>query len=156
MLALPSTTSAKASGFGFGEKYGVQILLGKESPSPNSYRIRGNFDKIRTNTGKTFGLSHQAYAKVYIPNSKLNSNSLQIPGPGTYEPKYTLGSESKKFTIKSRISPLDPTKDTPPPNSYHPNFSVYEANKFGAITFGFGTRCNVNGCIHILTNRFRN
>lgn len=157
LLTLPNTISAKASGFGFGDKAGLNVLLGKDSPSPNSYRIRGNFDRLRSNNGKTFGLSHQAYAKVYIPNSKLNSNSLLTPGPGTYEYKNALGSESKKFTIKSRIKPLDPTRDTPPPNNYHPNYAVYEPAKFGAITFGFGTRCNVNGCKTKFTNQlYRN
>ena len=58
MLTLPTTIDTKASGFGFGDKTGFKILLGQDSPSPNSYRIRGTFDRLRVNNGKTFGISH--------------------------------------------------------------------------------------------------
>jgi hypothetical protein len=54
---------------------------------------------------------------------------------------------SRKFSLKGRVKLADSaTRDNPPPNTYHPNFAVYEASKFSSITFGFGNRCNVNGC----------
>lgn len=72
---------------------------------------------------------------------------LEAPGPGAYDQKTTIGMNTKTFTLKSRIKPVDSaTRDNPPPNTYHPNFTISEPNKFSAITFGFGSRCNVTGC----------
>ena len=58
LLTLPSTLGPKASGFGFGDKVGQMLTFGKDAPSPNTYRIKGNFDKLRLQNGKTFGISH--------------------------------------------------------------------------------------------------
>ena len=71
---------------------------------------------------------------------------VDCPGPGAYEQKTLVGVNAKKFSMKSRIKVVDSaTRDNPPPNTYHPNYGVYEPSKFGAITFGFGTKCNVTG-----------
>lgn len=52
-----------------------------------------------------------------------------------------------KFTLKSRVKAVDSaTRENPPPNTYHPNHVLTEQGKYGAITFGFGSRCNVTGC----------
>lgn len=68
------------------------------------------------------------------------------PGPGTYDVRSYVGLNSRKFSLKSRIAPNDSTtRGNPSPNTYHPNFVLAEPSKFGAITFGFGTRCNVAG-----------
>jgi len=81
--------------------------------------------------GRSFGIPHSAYAKVYIPNSKLQSNMVDAPGPGAYETKSLVGTTAKKFSLKSRIKPVDTaTRDNPPPNSYHPNFTLSEPSKF--------------------------
>jgi hypothetical protein len=72
---------------------------------------------------------------------------MDAPGPGAYDVKGLVGINAKKFSLKSRIPPNDSaTRHNPPPNTYHPNFTLSEQSKFGAITFGFGTRCNVTGC----------
>jgi hypothetical protein len=73
MLQLPTTLEEKATNFGYGEKNGVMIYAGRESPSPNAYKIRGNFENLRLNTGKSFGMPHSVYSKVYIPNNKITS-----------------------------------------------------------------------------------
>lgn len=58
-----------------------------------------------------------------------------------------MGANAKKFAMKSRIKvPDSATRDNPPPNNYHVNHYLSEPSKFSAITFGFGTRVNVNGC----------
>ena len=72
---------------------------------------------------------------------------MDAPGPGAYDVKGLVGVNARKFSLKSRIPPSDSaTRNNPPPNSYHPNHTLSEPNKFGAITFGFGSRCNVTGC----------
>jgi hypothetical protein len=49
--------------------------------------------------------------------------------------------------LKSRVKPSDSaTRDNPPPNTYHPNYALTENGKYAAVTFGFGSRCNVTGC----------
>lgn len=144
---LPSTFDpAKTTSFGYGDKSGVKILAGRESPPPNSYKIKGQFEKLRPNQGKTFGLPYSAYAKVYLPGNRFGTSMIEAPGPGAYEARTLLGS-NKKFSLKSRVKPADSaTRDNPPPNSYHLNYNLCEPQKFSSITFGFGTRCNVTGC----------
>lgn len=55
---------------------------------------------------------------------------------------------STKYSLKSRIKPLDSaTRDFPPPNTYYINFKQTEQNKFNAITFGVGGRVTAAGKI---------
>lgn len=42
MLNLPTTLDpAKSPTFGFGEKRGLMITSGRDSPPPNTYKVRG-------------------------------------------------------------------------------------------------------------------
>jgi hypothetical protein len=143
MLLLPSTLNSKTSTFGFGKKEAVKMLFGKDSPPPTLYRTRSQFDYV-PGAGKTIGQPYSVYAKVHMPG--LNTKSAEIPGPGTYDQKTTLGANSRKFTLKSRIKPADSaTRDNPPPNTYDPVYDLSEESKFQKITFGFGSRPNVTG-----------
>ncbi len=129
---------------------------GQDAPPPNSYKIRGQFDRWTPMVGKSFGVPHSAYAKVYIPESKNAGQGLDAPGPGTYDSRGAVGVNSRKYSMKSRVKvPDSSTRDNPPPNTYHPNFDFTEDNKFQAITFGFGNRCNVTGSkvSHLNLNR---
>lgn len=50
MQNLPSTLDpTKSVGFGFGDKNGLNIMVGRDSPPPNSYKIKGTFEKLRPN-----------------------------------------------------------------------------------------------------------
>jgi hypothetical protein len=51
MLSLPPAAfdPTKSTSFGYGEKNGLKILGGIDSPSPNSYKIRGTFERLRPN-----------------------------------------------------------------------------------------------------------
>ena len=63
-----------------------------------------------------------------------------------YKRVYSIG---PKFSLKSRIKPIDSaTRDNPPPNNYNPWFTLSEESKFEKITFGFGGRPNVTGRIN--------
>lgn len=146
MLLLPSTLNAKTSTFGYGNKEPLKMIFGKDSPPPTLYRSRSQFD-YTPGAGKTIGQSYAVYKKVHMPG--LNTRSNEIPGPGTYEQKTTLGANSLKFSLKSRIKAADSaTRDNPPPNNYSPTHCMTEENKFEKITFGFGSRPNVTGRIN--------
>ncbi|CAI2373741.1 unnamed protein product [Moneuplotes crassus] len=146
MLALPNTLNAKTSTFGYGKKQPLQIIFGKDSPPPSLYRSRSQFD-YKPGTGKSIGISYSAYQKVHMPG--LNTRLDEIPGPGSYECKTTLGANSQKFSLKSRIKPADSaTRDNPPPNNYSPNFRLTERSGFEDVAFGFGSRPNVTGRIN--------
>lgn len=146
MLLLPSTLNAKTSTFGFGNKQPLQMLYGKDSPPPTLYRSRSQFDYM-PGAGKSIGQSYAVYKKVHMPG--LNTRLDEVPGPGAYESKTTIGANSRKFSLKSRIKPADSaTRDFPPPNNYSPNHYPTEESRFEKITFGFGGRPNVTGRIN--------
>lgn len=84
---------------------------------------------------------------MYLPDNRYSTTMQEAPGPGAYDSRSSIGLNSLKFTLKSRIKPVDTaTRDNPPPNTYHPNHALAEQSKFQAITFGFGSRVNVTGC----------
>ena len=146
MLILPSTLGSKTSTFGYGNKKPLQIIYGKDSPPPSLYRIKSQFEFQHTK-GKTIGESYDAYKKVHIPGH--NTRKDEIPGPGNYDSKTTMGTNSRHFSLKSRIKPADSaTRDNPPPNCYNPGFQLTEEAKFDKIGFGFGGRPNVTGRIN--------
>lgn len=129
---LPSTLDGtKTTGFGFGNKNGLMVREGRDSPPPNTYKIRGQFEKLRPNQGKSFGISYSYYQKVYLPDNRFSSTMQEAPGPGAYDSRTSIGLNSLKYTLKSRIKPVDTaTRDNPPPNTYHPNHALAEQSKF--------------------------
>ena len=60
MLLLPSTLGGKVPTFGYGNKKPLQIIFGKDSPAPNLYRSKSQFE-FSENTGKSFGISYSYY-----------------------------------------------------------------------------------------------
>ena len=83
---LPSTLQAdRYRSFGFGDKNGLVLRVGQDSPPANTYKVRGQFDQLRPNQGKSFGLPHSAYAKVYIEGNKQSTSVNEAPGPGAYD-----------------------------------------------------------------------
>ena len=79
------------------------MLIG--SPSPDSYRLGSDFDPgssvISTKKAFTFGISREAYEKVYIPSQK-QSVEKNLPGPGHYTLLNSIGNEGKKYTLQGR------------------------------------------------------
>ena len=64
-----------------------------DSPSPDSYRAKSDFEgpNIMSNSRAfTFGISREAYDKVYVPSQKISLDA-SIPGPGKYELYSTIG-----------------------------------------------------------------
>ena len=64
------------------------MIHGRDSPPASAYKIKSTFEKD-IGSGKSFGLPHSAYNKVHIPGH--NCNIAELPGPGAYDQKTTLG-----------------------------------------------------------------
>ena len=116
---LPTTLHAKTTSFGLGQKQGLRMYTGRDSPPPTSYqKLNQQFDKNR-GTGYSFGLPYSAYKKVHYEG--INTGAEDVPGPGNYDQKTFMGANSCKFSLKSRIKPQDATtRNFPPPNCYDP------------------------------------
>lgn len=58
-----------------------------DSPGPDSYRLNSEFEHGNSTTSIShkkafsFGISREAYEKVYMPSRKINPDK-SIPGPG--------------------------------------------------------------------------
>jgi len=74
----------------------------------------------RTPKGKafSFGISFQAYERVYSKNNK--SPDRCTPGPGTYNLPQSVGKDGLHYTLKPRLntSQLRLSKDMPGPGTY--------------------------------------
>lgn len=95
---LPSSFNRRAPSFGFGDRFvekhdrsGKKIKIMTlffivENPSPDSYRLGSEFDfnpnaSFSKSKAFSFGVSREAYDKVYIPAQKIGVER-NIPGPG--------------------------------------------------------------------------
>jgi hypothetical protein len=85
-------------------------LCTAQQPSPDSYRLKSEFDpdappgvisKIAFSFG---GATRKAYDKVFNPNQTVNPDA-RVPGPGHYAfLNHTIGTEGKRFSLKSRVT----------------------------------------------------
>ena len=89
----------------------IYILLFLDvSPPPGNYDTKSDFAKPGTSESKrerphnyTFGISHDAYRKVYMPHQKRTVDT-DLPGPGTYTNKHlTMGQEGKKWAFQGKL-----------------------------------------------------
>lgn len=73
------------------------------TPSPNAYSQSTAFSKDTKKFAYTFGVSRDAYQKVYLRQNPPADNT--IPGPGAYDNtrKSIFGEDSQKYTM--RIKP---------------------------------------------------
>lgn len=81
---LPSAFNRRAPSFGFGERFQEKldrsgniiisdVLILVDNPSPDSYRLKSGFENDPESTMSktkafTFGVSREAYDKVYMPS----------------------------------------------------------------------------------------
>ena len=74
-------------------------------PPPDAYTLPSDFDgeKSFMNNSRafSFGISRDAYEKVYIPSRKISTDPT-IPGPGKYTLLSTIGKDSRKFSLQGR------------------------------------------------------
>ena len=89
----PSTKTMRATSIGLGKKSIISAAQKKNAkcyPAPNRYRITSQFEELRHGTmrgGKTFGIHHKYYDRVYYPSNvaKALETEKGLPGPGHYK-----------------------------------------------------------------------
>ena len=148
-IDLPSSLSNHSTTLGYGSKIQMSELRSKEYkdfPAPNHYPIKSDFPPD-LKKGKTFGLSHAAYAKIYLPNLNYQSPDMakNFPGPGQYNVDEEIGSKKKKSTLKSRVKWFteENLSEAPPSNYYSPVRSLVEPSRFKNISIGYGERSSL-------------
>jgi hypothetical protein len=78
---LPDMKMNRAASIGYGNRY--NFSKGTLSPGPTQYNQRSDFNKIAGSKAFSFGISREAYSKVYVKDAPPNDRS--IPGPGQYQ-----------------------------------------------------------------------
>lgn len=125
-----SSLSKRTCTFGFGTRYELKCLTGRDSPSPCTYNLPNCFDKEKP-------------GPIMIRNSTNPKRFKEdVPGPGSYNPHSELGKDAKKFSFKGRIN-REIRNDSPPPDAYNPCFTLVTRGNFKEITFGIGERAKV-------------
>ncbi|CAG9333034.1 unnamed protein product [Blepharisma stoltei] len=112
---------SRTTTFGYGKRWQPSNPKGKDSPSPNKYRLPSCFDNCDNG------------AKIFTP-VRNESRRLSTPGPGSYDIKSFVG-ESPSYTFKGR-NILRSNIAHPPPGAYDPNHSLVESGRYTAIEFG--------------------
>jgi len=97
---LPGMKSTRASAIGYGTRY--NFSKGTLSPAPTQYNLRSDFNKTASSKAFSFGISREAYAKVYIKEAPPNDRS--IPGPGQYQQKSIIGEQGLKYTLRPKTT----------------------------------------------------
>jgi hypothetical protein len=145
-LELPSTLKKGATSFGFGNKIVMSEAFSKHAkhnPAPCHYTLKSDFSP-EPGKGKTFGLSHAAYVKTYMPNMVQQPPEVarNFPGPGEYKVDEEIGSKKKTTTLKSRVKWFfeENRSEAPPSNFYTPAHAIVEPSRFHAISLGLGNR----------------
>jgi hypothetical protein len=145
VLEIPSTLKSKSTSFGYGHKIVMSDVNSKHSkdvPGPDRYSLKSDFDP--KHKGRTFGLPHSVYAKVYVPgNNVVNPETAkEIPGPGSYKYDEPIGADKVKYTLKPRGRMFNEGLggDTPASNYYTPNDVAISPSRFKNTSFGIGGR----------------
>jgi len=99
---LPSTKTKRTTSFGFGSR--GYLSSRQESPPPNTYSLPSDFDPRKKGCAFTFGISREAYAKVYAEAQPQQDKA--IPGPGSYNVLKAPGFDANKFSFRGRIGEL--------------------------------------------------
>lgn len=95
---MPTTRDKRTTSFGHG--YRTDFTKRDTSPPPNIYKLPSDFDK-KKEKGLSFGISREAYAKVY--HEVQPSNDQSVPGPGQYPAKNFIGgNEGCKFSFRPK------------------------------------------------------
>ena len=144
----PSSFSTnKGPSMGFGDRSDIANLGDKDSvshPSPLAYRIKSEFDQHYQKKGKTFGLPHSVYEKVYLEGSKDSplAYKKELPGPGTYNiTKDIIAGKGKvSFPARGKMFNEGLGLGSPKCNQYSPKRDLIESAKFKGITLGIGPK----------------
>ncbi len=98
---LPTTRERRTTSFGVG---GRTNFSGREnSPPPGTYKLPSDFEGWKSK-GRvfSFGISRDAYSKVYVKEHPVRDASL--PGPGTYDVREVPGKDAKKVSFRPKTT----------------------------------------------------
>jgi len=93
----------RTTSFGIGSR--TDFCGRQSSPPPNTYKLPSDFEfSGKKANAFSFGISREAYAKVYAESQPPADKA--IPGPGTYNVAKRIGGDSSKFSFRARTSSL--------------------------------------------------
>ena len=72
----------------------------EQRPDPTSYQLSSSFNIDTKSKAYTFGISREAFRKVYVTGARPRDPS--IPGPGTYAIPKLVGLEGTKYTFRPK------------------------------------------------------
>jgi len=111
---LPATRSRRAPSFGYGRreqmtKKGNTIFITviESSPPPGTYNPIESLKRVLPSRAYTFGISREAYQKVFSKQNTISDPS--VPGPGAYPVYRYVGREGRKPTLKGKFRNLSTT-----------------------------------------------
>jgi len=120
---LPGVRAVRSAAFGYGNRYDFG---GKsKSPPPTAYTLPTDFVSDTHSKAFSFGISREAYNKVYLKEHPARDKT--IPGPGTYNPTKSFGDEAVKFSLRPKTTnPLmeSTTKLYPGPGAYENKLTI--------------------------------
>jgi hypothetical protein len=85
---IPNTISTRSAGIGYGSRK-IFLSSGKftpvcnlilETPPPNIYQLKSDFNKVPSAKAFSFGIAREAYSKVYLKENPARDPN--VPGPG--------------------------------------------------------------------------
>ncbi len=94
----------RTTSFGVGTRFKPHSR-NSQSPPPNSYTLPSAFEpnfKTARGLAYTFGITREAYAKVYVPAHPAKDQS--VPGPGTYETRSVPGKNMQRYTFRPKTT----------------------------------------------------
>ena len=128
LLDLPSTLEKRSTTFGFGKRYELVNVTGKDAPPSHKYNIPSCFETEKRGPTMAGGLKESS-----------GKNRPTTPGPGTYELGTTICKDGPKFSFRPKFQTKERFK-SPPLGSYNPKYSLMDKNNYSEITFGVGPR----------------
>lgn len=121
---MPSTLSKRGAGFGYGSR---TRLPDKGVPPPNSYQNKMGSIGGGSARGFSFGISREAYSKVFLKEHPGEAATKGIPGPGSYKIGNVTGSEGAKFSMRPKTTNhrlISTARESPGPGAYDFKASV--------------------------------
>lgn len=111
---LPSTKSPRKCSFGVGERF--KSLTAIKGRNDQIYNLPTTFKPDNTTStfcnfmvGKTFSFgAGRSDLKARVFNVSNLEADKSTPGPGTYKPLKPIGTDARKFSLKSKLSYGEP------------------------------------------------
>lgn len=144
-MGVPTTFTHKATSLGYGNKLNMSEVITKDhydTPAPNHYHPT-NWTKPSAK-GKSFGLSYEAYRKVYNPHADIVLPELtrHYPGPGAYYNGEDGVNRGRNFKISHRRKMFNEiiTSEAPHSNYYSPTHAQVSPSRYKSPSMGVGGR----------------